>query len=203
MNCIKLKYQWPLVWLLIFLIPFKDTLALSQADNTVWQHLLWPLVHANILHWFLNTIAFMALWRIVTPTRLICGYLLSVAIGYLYTAVLPAASAAVLQPALHGLPVAANSSLFTLHSSLALCGISGIIFFLLGIIYLRISRLHRLQLTLAIIASCFIPGIAASVHIISLIAGILYTRIERFTHSTTQYTHCHSSHCISSGNYEL
>ena len=160
----KLKYQWPLVWLLIFLLPIRDTLALSAIDNTLVQHLFWPLVHANILHWLLNTVTFMALWRIVTPARLFWGYLSSILIGYLY--------------------VTLNYQLSTVNS---LCGISGIIFFLVGIIFFRIRRPYRIRLSLLVIISCFIPGIAALVHILSLLMGILYSKLAFSFRSRSSY----------------
>lgn len=153
----KLKYQWPLAWCLLFMIPIRNTLALSATDNTLWQHLLWPLVHANILHWALNTLGFMALWRVVTLPRLLWGYAASVAIGYLWCW---------------------YSSFPILHSSLGLAGLSSIIFFLLGIVFTRARNRYRVRLTILIAVSCFIPNIAASVHILALLCGIICYRCE-------------------------
>lgn len=159
----KLKYQWPLVWSLLFLTYFREALALPAVNGTLWQHLLWPLVHANILHWFLNTIGFMALWRLVTVTRLIWGYAASIAIGYLWTA---------------------SSAVCGSDTDVRLCGLSCIIFFLIGIIFARLRNRYRIRLAILIAVSCFIPGIAAIVHIASLLAGILFACLSRHIRTT-------------------
>jgi len=156
----KLKYQWPFVWSLVFLLPFCDSLALPTVNGTLWQHLLWPLVHANILHWLINTICFMGMWRLISHSRLLWGYIASVAIGYIWSSDV-------------------YSSLFPLNHLLKLCGLSCIIFFLIGIIFVRARKWYRIRLTILIIISCFIPNIAAAVHIIALLFGILYSYCAR------------------------
>lgn len=166
----KLKYQWPLAWCLLFMIPIRNTLALSATDNTLWQHLLWPLVHANILHWALNTLGFMALWRVVTLPHLLWGYAASVAIGYLWCWCSASTGfASCMIPDF-------QFSIF--NSQLKLCGISCIVFFLLGIIFVRSRKRFRLRLAILITVSCFIPNIAASVHILALLCGIICYRCE-------------------------
>ena len=181
----KLKYQWPLVWCLLLLIPLRDTFGLSATDNSLWQHLLWPLVHANILHWFLNTICFMALWRIITLPRLLWGYAASLLIGYLWQChyFLPLINP--ILPSIQGrgwgwVFFNPQSSMFNVQSSiLNVCGLSSIIFFFLGIIFVRTRKSYRIRLALLIIISCFIPNIAASVHILALLFGIAYGRCAR------------------------
>lgn len=164
----KLKYQWPIVWSLLLLVPLRDTVALSATDNTLLQHMLWPLVHANILHWLINTICFMGMWRLVTTSRIVCGYVASVAIGYLWVYCVSLAL----------LPLS--------DCQLKLCGMSCIIFFLIGSILLRASKWYRIRLTVLVVISCFIPGIAASVHILALFAGFLYSYLARIIGTHTK-----------------
>lgn len=150
----KLKYQWPLVWCLLLLVPLRDVLSLSATDNSLQPHLLWPLVHANIIHWLLNTIGFMVLWRCVTAPRLFWGYVSSVVIGYFWVML---------------------QEFFGEDTGIRLCGLSGIILFLIGCIFLNMKKAGRIRFAVLVAVSCFIPGIAASVHILSALIGIVYS----------------------------
>ena len=169
----KLKYQWPFVWLLVLLLPFRDSFALTVNDGTLMRHMLWPLVHANALHWLINTLCFMALWRTVTPFRLVTGYAASVAIGYIWPWCVSVAI-------LYGLPG---------NEDIRLCGFSGVCFYLLGTVFMRMPRPYRVRLSVLIVISCFIPGIAASVHILTLSCGILYSYLKRFIRPSGHTSH--------------
>lgn len=149
---LPLRIQWSLPVLMLLALPFTDKMALSPARYSVVQLFAYPLAHANLLHLILNAVAWLPMWRAVTWRRLLCAYMSSVGIGYIY----------MLIPSAH-----------------PLCGFSVIIFWFIGLMLPLVPRTTRL-LTLALVAVSFLmPHLAASVHLMALLSGYIYYTLRR------------------------
>lgn len=166
----KLRYQWTPVLLLIFLIPLRGILALPPDGGTWVQHLLYPLAHANFLHWFCNCAAWFALWSFVTPRRLGASYLSAILIGFVL-AHAPNALASVWLPF--------GEACLAAPSASPTLGFSVIIFWFLGFILPALSTYRRMRLLLLVLISLFIPGMAASFHIAAMLMGLSYNFLRR------------------------
>lgn len=157
---LPLRFQWlalPAMMLAVF--PWRAELALPPEDATLVQHLLFPLVHASLLHWAVNMLSWMFLWRLVTLPRLCTAYAASVIIGYVYS-----------------VPRGFPAWIPSLCPSLPLCGFSVVVFFFLGLVYFRLPRRSRLSMLALVAVSFFVPHVAASAHLMALVLGMAYAR---------------------------
>lgn len=78
----SVKAQWSVVPLTLCMLPFSRCMALSGEGAGVLQHWAYMCASANVLHWALNALAWMFLWRWVTWVRLAVAYSSAVALGY-------------------------------------------------------------------------------------------------------------------------
>lgn len=126
-----------------------DEMALTRGGD-VMQHLVYPLSHANLLHWGLNGMSLLFLTRYLRWTRTLWAYAFSVLCGYIYVPGLP------------------------------LLGFSTIIYYYLGMLFVHYGRWNRFHLLVVSCSGLFIPGIAATTHIIMLAFGIIseYLRLN-------------------------
>ena len=131
-----------LYYMICPLILFRCDLALPPEGGTFWQHLLYPLSHANLLHWALNGFSLLTLATRLTWGRTAWAYIFSVIAGYIYTPDLP------------------------------LLGMSTIVYFYLGMLFIHLSSWRRWRIAIIVCAGLFIPGIAAVTHIMMLCFGI-------------------------------
>lgn len=178
----KLRYQWTPVLLLIFLIPLRGILALPPDGGTWVQHLLYPLAHANFLHWFCNCAAWFALWSFVTPRRLAASYLSAILIGFAPWSVFREACLAAIPsvPSSHLLGwLPFSEACLAAPSASPTLGFSVIIFWFLGFILPALSTYRRMRLLLLVLISLFIPGMAASFHIAAMLMGLSYNFLRR------------------------
>lgn len=144
-----------LYYVMATFIIFRDELALS-ADSGFMQHILYPLAHANLLHYAVNGFSLLFLSVYMTWQRTAWAYAFSILCGYLYIPSLP------------------------------LLGCSTVIYYYLGMLFVHYNSWNRFHLLSVSFAALFIPGIAAMTHIIMMAFGILseivrlnYTRTSR------------------------
>ncbi len=143
------------VLLMAMFIPNAQELATSPV-TPVYTHFVYMIGHATFLHWFINAWTFVLLHNTFRWYRLLVAYLLAVAVSFLpYVAT-------VSQP---------------------LIGLSAITTFFFGFITPHLWRRNRSSVYIMagiLLVGIFLPHIAALLHIILYLLGIVYYRIEHF-----------------------
>lgn len=143
----KLRYFIAIYTAMAFLIPFHDKIA-ACGGTEEYRNWVYMFGHAGWLHYMLNGIGWLMMWKIATPTRTACAYLLSVSAAYMIP---------------HDEPV---------------LGWSTVIFFYTGMCLAHMPRKRIIRIALVIAISFFIPHIAALMHLYMLIAGWMIRRLE-------------------------
>lgn len=148
-----LRYQWGAFIMMLPIIPFTQYLAFDPSAGFNYTLLTYPFAHANILHWLLNYITWMYLWRFVSIWRLFVSYISAVMAAVIYYFF---------------------CQLLQLDT-LPICGFSSIICFYIGLLVPVNGFRFFLRLLPLLIFQFILPGFAASIHMICLIFGIAYS----------------------------
>ena len=132
-------------------IPLAPICAVSP-HTPLYTHFIYMFAHANLLHWLVNSWAMLFIHRLFTPMRLTAAYLTAVAISFV-----------------------------TWHTTPTL-GFSVILFFFIGYIlypcWRRKNNTILAQTALFIGIGFLLPSMAASYHLLALVAGIIYYQAE-------------------------
>jgi len=139
----------PLV-LMLPIIPLHSLMAVSP-DSPGYTHFVYMFGHASLLHWLVNAWALFVLHNLYTVSRWIVAYLCAVVLSFVY------------------------------YPSLPVLGASVFVSFFSGFMIFWLWHKHRLvfwQLLLLIAIGFLIPHIAAMYHLVMLVAGMAYNRIE-------------------------
>lgn len=129
------------------LIPYHKYIAAGQGMEE-YRNWIYMFGHAGWIHYIINGIGWLMMWKIATPARTITAYTLSVTAAY----IIPYR-----EPVL---------------------GWSTIIFFYTGMCMVHKSRKNVLKIILISGISFLIPHIAALMHLYMLIAGWIIRRLE-------------------------
>lgn len=132
-------------------LPMAPLCAVSP-QTPIYTHFIYMFAHANPLHWLVNSWAMLFMHRLFTPMRLTAAYLTAVAISF-----------------------------FTWHDTTTL-GFSVILFFFIGYILYPCWKCRNnsvlAQTALFIGIGFFLPSMAASYHLLAMLAGIIYYQAE-------------------------
>ena len=143
----RLRYSLGIYVLMAAAIPFPDVLATNGGIRN-WHNLVFMFGHAGILHYLLNGLAWLLLWKVVTVTRTFAAWVFAV----LCAAIIPLSEPTI--------------------------GWSPIIYYYLGLCLAHMPRTGRWKLILLTLAGFFMPHIAAGMHLALLAAGWLMRKLE-------------------------
>lgn len=143
----RLRYFLILYAAMLPLLTMSDTLA-AGAGRDGWHNWVYMFGHAGILHYMLNGIGWLMMWKIATWTRTITAWLIAALVMY----VIPTT-----QPVL---------------------GWSAVIYFYLGMCMNHSTASRRINMILLTLTGFLLPNIAASLHISMLAAGWITRKIE-------------------------
>lgn len=143
----RLRYFFILYLSMLFLLPFRDDMA-AGGSYSHWHNWIYMFGHAGGLHYTLNGIGWLMMWKIATVKRTMAAWLLSVIAMY---AVSPS------QPVL---------------------GWSTIIYYYLGLCMNHAPRSRQVSLILLTLTGLLLPNIAAWLHLIMLAAGWIARKVE-------------------------
>lgn len=144
----KLRYFILLYLFMLAALPYPEQLAAGK-NYPAWHCLIYMFGHAGILHYLLNGIGWLMMWKIATWPRTIIAWLV------------------------------AALSVYILMPDKAVLGWSSVIYFYLGMTLAHAGRQRKISLILLTLTGMFIPGIAAALHLSTLAAGWIYRKIER------------------------
>lgn len=144
----KLSYFFGLYILMLAALPFPEYFAYGPSSPT-WKCFLFMFGHAGIMHWLMNGIGWLMMWKIATPGRTFVAYLFS-ACAVLF------------------LPADEN-----------ILGWSCVIYYYLGLCLAHMPHARRWKVFLLTFIGFFIPHIAASVHLALLAAGWIGRKMEQ------------------------
>lgn len=147
-------------------IPFAPVLAVS-ASAPLYTHFTYMFAHASILHWLVNSWAFLMLHNTFRWYRCITAYACAVIASFI-PATVPAGSPA------------------------GLLGASALTCFFIGFItphfYLTRNRFNLALIAVTFILGFILPGIAALLHVIIFALGILMWFAESIAYSFLHFT---------------
>lgn len=143
----KLKYTLLLYLFMALAVPFPDYFAAGHGTPPI-NHWIYMFGHAGWLHYLLNGLGWLMMWKIATPARTLTAYLLGVVAVY----VLP-------------LPE-------------AVLGWSAILYYYLGLCLAYMPPGRRSRVLALTCIGFLIPHIAASIHLFMLAAGWIIRKIE-------------------------
>ncbi len=143
----KLKYFFWLYLLMGIAVPYPELMAAGPGTEA-WKNWIYMFGHAGWLHYTLNGIGWLMMWKIATVRRTLTAYALSVCAAY-------------------WLP----------HSE-QLLGWSTVICYYLGLCFAYMPKQQRYRLVAVMVIGLFIPHIAASLHLIMLASGWLIRKLE-------------------------
>lgn len=122
------------------LLPFHAFLSAS--------HWLYMFGHAGLMHYALNGLGWLFLWRVITPWRTLAAWLVSVGVS------------------------------FIVPSNHPVIGWSVVIYYYLGLCLSSMDRQSRNRFLLLTLVGFFLPHIAAAHHAAMLAIGFLMRKLE-------------------------
>lgn len=143
----KLRYFILTYAAMLPLLPISNTLA-AGAGREEWHNWVYMFGHAGPLHYALNGIGWLMMWKIATPGRTTAAWIMSALAMY----VIPAE-----QPVL---------------------GWSAVIYWYLGMCMVHKDKTRRIKLILFTLTGFLLPNIAAWLHLTMLAAGWLSRKTE-------------------------
>ncbi len=152
------------VLLLAIFIPNAQELATSPAAP-LYTHFVYMFGHASFLHWFINAWSLILLHNTFRWYRLLTAYIVAVLVSFV--------------------PYVATQSQ-------PLIGLSAITTFFFGLITPHLWQRNKTAVWMMIIillAGIFMPHIAALLHIIMFLLGLVYYHVERFIRNLYNFIH--------------
>lgn len=143
----KLRHSLGVYALMAAAVPFPEVFATAGGLRN-WHNLVFMFGHAGLLHYLLNGLAWLLLWKVVTPGRTLTAWSLSA----LCAAIIPLPEPTI--------------------------GWSPIIYYYLGLCLAHMPRADRWKLILLTLAGFFMPHIAAGMHLALLTTGWLMRKLE-------------------------
>lgn len=143
----KLRYFLLIYAAMLPLLPLRDVLA-AGAGRENWHNWVYMLGHASLLHYLLNGIGWLMMWKVATWWRTLAAWIFSALFMY----VIPAC-----QPVL---------------------GWSTVIYFYLGMCMNHSPTGRKVKLLLLTMTGFLLPNIAAGMHLAMLAAGWVTRKVE-------------------------
>lgn len=142
----KLRYFLMIYALMALLIPYHEKMAANGMEE--YRNWIYMFAHAGWLHYTLNGIGWLMMWKIATPARTVTAYVFAVMAAYIISCKEP------------------------------VLGWSTVIFFYTGMCIAHMPKKRIAKIILVTAISFFIPHIAALMHLYMLVAGWMIRRLE-------------------------
>lgn len=143
----KLRYSMGMFMLMAPAVLRPEWFAAGK-DTEAWKCLIYMFGHADALHYLINGLGWLMMWKVATWSRTITAWAISALAVWIMAPETP------------------------------VIGWSGIIFYYLGLCMRGMKKSNRIKLMAITAAGFMMPHIAAGIHVTMLIAGWIGRKME-------------------------